>query len=332
MSLDRPTVVSTFSGCGGSSYGYKLAGCKVCAAVEYDNNAVACYRLNFPTTPLYYGDIRKLSTKALGALAGVAPGGLDILDGSPPCQGFSVAKGKRLAGDVRNSLFIDYVRLLRGLRPKAFVFENVRGMAMGKMKPIFARVLAELEASGYRIHAQVYNMMYFGVPQRRQRVILIGYRNDLGRAPTSMPRKTTPRSAGGALVGVPNTNGLHPLPGPLTGYFKTFYPLIPPGQNQGFLHQRMTQTYFGWGSLVKLHPYKPAPTIRKLVRSGGFASIVHWKAPRVLTIQEVKRLMSFPDDYKLAGNFTDQWARLGNSVPPRFMQYLAMHIRQELSL
>ncbi len=88
------TVVSTFSGCGGSSLGYQLAGGKVLLAVEWDDNAVATYRLNFKDTPIYHGDIGKLTVEACCSRAGIEPGELDILDGSPPCQGFSTA-GKR---------------------------------------------------------------------------------------------------------------------------------------------------------------------------------------------------------------------------------------------
>lgn len=174
---DAPTVVSTFAGCGGSSLGYSMAGFRELLAVEWDDNAVQTFKLNFPEVPIYHGDIGKLSVDEVLQLTGLKPGELDVLDGSPPCQGFSTA-GKREFGDTRNQLFREYVRLLRGLRPKAFVMENVSGMVKGKMKLIFAEVLRELKASGYAVKARLLNAMYFGVPQSRERMIFIGVRDD----------------------------------------------------------------------------------------------------------------------------------------------------------
>jgi DNA (cytosine-5)-methyltransferase 1 len=110
-----PTVISTFAGCGGSSLGYSMAGFRELLAIEWGDNAVQTFRLNFPDVPVYHGDIAKLSVEECIRLAGLGgPGELDVLDGSPPCQGFSTA-GKRQMDDPRNGLFREYVRLLRGL-------------------------------------------------------------------------------------------------------------------------------------------------------------------------------------------------------------------------
>jgi len=183
---DAPTVISTFAGCGGSSLGYSMAGFRELLAVEWDDNAVATFGLNFPEVPVHHGDIAQLSVEAVLAQTGLQPGELDVFDGSPPCQGFSTA-GKRVLDDPRNGLFREYVRLLRGLQPKVFVMENVSGMVKGKMKLVFAEILRDLKASGYQVSARLLNAMYFNVPQSRERMIFIGVRNDLGRAP-SHPR------------------------------------------------------------------------------------------------------------------------------------------------
>ncbi len=187
----RFNVVSTFSGCGGSSLGYQMAGGKVLLAVEWDDNAVETYRLNFPDTPIYHGDIAKLTVEECLRLTGLQPGELDILDGSPPCQGFSVA-GKGKLNDSRNQLFREYVRLLRGLQPKVFIMENVSGMVKGKMKLMFAEILTELKASGYKVKARLMNAMYCGVPQSRQRMIFVGVRDDLGLEPSHPKPQTIP--------------------------------------------------------------------------------------------------------------------------------------------
>jgi DNA (cytosine-5)-methyltransferase 1 len=143
---NAPTVISTFAGAGGSSLGYSMAGFRELLAVEWDDNAVATFRLNFPDVPVYHGDIARLSVEQVLEMTGLQPGELDVFDGSPPCQGFSTA-GKRQIDDPRNQLFREYVRLLRGLRPKVFVMENVSGMVKGKMKLVFVDILRELKAS-----------------------------------------------------------------------------------------------------------------------------------------------------------------------------------------
>ena len=176
---NAPTVISLFAGCGGSSLGYSMAGFRELLAVEWDDHAVETFRLNFPGVPVYHGDIAELSVGRCMEMAGLSgPGELDVLDGSPPCQGFSTA-GKRRMDDGRNQLFREYVRLLRGLRPKVLVMENVSGMVKGKMKLIFVETLREVKGSGYRVSARLMNAMYFGVPQSRERMIFIGVREDL---------------------------------------------------------------------------------------------------------------------------------------------------------
>src|SRR4051812_15281143 len=174
-----PTVISTFAGCGGSSLGYSMAGYRELLAVEWDDNAVENFKLNFPDVPVYHGDIAQLSVEQVLETTGLRPGELDVFDGSPPCQGFSTA-GHRHLEDPRNNLFKEYVRLLRGLRPRVFVMENVSGMVKGKMRLVFAEILNELHESGYLVAARLMNTMYFNVPQARQRVIFIGVQRSFG--------------------------------------------------------------------------------------------------------------------------------------------------------
>lgn len=181
--INAPTVISTFAGAGGSSLGYSMAGFRELLAVEWDDNAVQTFALNFPDVPIYHGDIAKLSVDEVLRRTGLQPRELDVFDGSPPCQGFSTA-GKRMIDDPRNQLFREYVRLLRGLQPKIFVMENVSGMVKGKMKLVFVEILKELKASGYRVSARLLNAMYFSVPQSRERMIFIGVREDLGIEPS----------------------------------------------------------------------------------------------------------------------------------------------------
>ena len=188
------TVASTFSGCGGSSLGYRMAGYRVLWASEFVAAARDSYRANAdPRTVLDERDIRVVKPEEVLEACGLREGELDLLDGSPPCASFSTAGnrekdwGKTKAySDTKqrtDDLFFEYVRLLRGVKPRAFVAENVSGLVKGTAKGMFLEVLRELKASGYRVRAKVLDAKWLGVPQSRQRLIFVGVRDDLGLDP-----------------------------------------------------------------------------------------------------------------------------------------------------
>ena len=322
---DRPTVISTFAGCGGSALGYRMAGFRELLAVEWDDNAVETFRLNFSDVPVFHGDIADLSVDECLRLAGIGRGELDVFDGSPPCQGFSVA-GKRRIDDPRNSLFKQYVRLLDGLQPRVFVFENVRGLVSGKMRAVYADIVKTLRGCGYATATEIKTASYYGVPQSRERVIILGVREDLGVAP-SLPRpQTLPISAGDALVGIQND------PGEVRALIEdaarrphmNLWDKMEPGQSG----QDITgKNHF---SLVKLHPARPCPTLTKFEENLSANGMMHWAEKRKLTVAEAKRLSSFPDSFQFAGSRSDAMARIGNCVPPLLMKAIADHIKQEI--
>ena len=183
-------VVSTFSGCGGSCLGFRMAGYRVLWANEFIPAAAETYRANHPTTILDTGDIRKVQPEAILKAIGLKAGELDAMEGSPPCASFSTAgkrekhwgKAKKYSDTVQrvDDLFFEYVRLLRGLRPKVFVAENVSGLVKGVAKGYFLEILGALKACGYRVGCKVLDAQWLGVPQARQRTIFIGVREDLG--------------------------------------------------------------------------------------------------------------------------------------------------------
>lgn len=320
--LNAPTVISTFAGCGGSSLGYSMAGFRELLAVEWDQNAVDTFRLNFPDVPVYHGDIAKLSVDECLDMTGLQPGELDVFDGSPPCQGFSTA-GKRQIDDPRNGLFREYVRLLRGLQPKAFVMENVSGMVKGKMKLVFVEILRELKASGYRVSARLLNAMYFHVPQSRQRMIFIGVRDDLGIEPShpgAAARLVTIREAftNCASEGTP-----------LQGKALELAQRIPPGDSNGggkySLPLNGTTNNFG---LCRLSWDKPSFTLPKTTILSS--TLMQPDKHERLSIEQAQRIGSYPDQYQFIGTFENKWARIGNSVPPLFMRAIAEHIRAHI--
>jgi DNA (cytosine-5)-methyltransferase 1 len=311
--LNAPTVISTFAGCGGSSLGYSMAGYRELLAVEWNDNAVATFKLNFPDIPVYHGDICKLTVKRCLEITGLEPGQLDLLDGSPPCQGFSTA-GKRILEDERNQLFREFVRLLRGLQPKVFVMENVSGLVKGKMKLIFAEIMRELKASGYKVKCRLMNAMYFQVPQSRERLFWIGLRDELGNMPNFPKAQHRPINAyeiiGDAIYSDGFSSGTRESNRPIPTMRKSRIPSI----------QSRSMAINKWAD-------GPARTLVKTcsdwqVRING--------KPRRPTIEEAKSFGSYPIQFQMAGSLANQWARIGNSVPPLFMRALARHIRQQV--
>ena len=316
--IGQPTVISTFAGCGGSSLGYQMAGFKELLAVEWDNNAVETFKLNFPGVPVYHGDIGKLSSGKCMEMAGIKKGGLDVLDGSPPCQGFSTA-GKRKFDDPRNSLFKEYARLLNDLQPKVFVMENVTGMIKGVMKQAYLQVIKTLRECGYKAKGQVLNAMYYNVPQSRERVIIIGVRDDLGiepghPKPVSKPIGFDDYDDGVRLDGVELERWRH----------------IPEGGNWQNLPKNLVNGKAKYSNFHrKTKKGKPCYTVGKEEHysSGRF---YHHTQPRRISDIELKRIASFPDNFKFKGDSKDIHRRIGNSVPPNMMKSIANHVKIEI--
>jgi len=321
--VKQPTVISTFAGCGGSSLGYKLAGFRELLAVEWDNNAVETFKMNFPDIPVYHDDIAKLSGAECMKLAGIGTGELDVLDGSPPCQGFSMA-GKRKFNDPRNSLFREFARLLKELQPHMFVMENVTGMVKGYMKQTYLTIIAELRACGYRCKGEVLNAMYFNVPQSRERVIIIGVRNDSRIDPGHPKPQSRPILLKTALCGVNNDAENRFVKGFLAEYAEKH----PGGWNtdndiykkiKGNLAGAISTKWCEWDRVCGTLPKSEIST----------TGIIHPDKNRYLSLSEMKRITSFPDNFK----FTDRHhgiERIGNSVPPKLMQAIAGHIKTEI--
>lgn len=323
---NAPTVISTFAGGGGSSLGYSMAGYKELLAVEWDENAVETLRLNFKGMPVFHGDIATLSVEQCLEMAGIQPGELDVFDGSPPCQGFSTA-GKRKFNDNRNSLFREYVRLLKGLKPKAFVMENVAGLVSGKMRVIFSEIMRELKSCGYNVKARLLNAMHFGVPQSRRRIIFIGVRDDLGIEPSHPAPLTRPITCWEAVGHLGNVQD--PAMGhvwidesPKGNNTKTWLKAFKSRQGDKFAGRQQrdrwdrpanTLTTGGTGRM----PY---------VRSIG----CHPKFVRTWSTLEFKILATFPLPYRFAGDPCHVYNRVGNSVPPFFMRAIANHVKTSI--
>jgi len=306
----KPTVISIFAGCGGSSLGYKQAGFKELLAIDFDRNAVEIFRLNFKDTPIWQRDIKEITVKEIVDFCNIKKGSLDVLDGSPPCQGFSTA-GKRKVMDERNDLFKEYIRLIEGLQPKVFVMENVSGMVKGKMKGKFIEIMKLLKAIGYNVKCKLMNTMYYQVPQSRQRLIWIGTRNDLGRLPEfPKPQTSRPITVSQAFKDIDGTKNHNPKP--LNKNIKSY---------RNWFKARGTRIPVLGQSIYRLELHRPSFTIK------SSSEMFHPTEPRRLTTREYLRLFSFPDDYQIKLN---SHVKIGNSVPPKFMEAIAKNIKENI--
>jgi DNA (cytosine-5)-methyltransferase 1 len=183
----RPTVLDLFAGAGGLSLGFEQAGFDILASVEYDPVHCATHEFNFPYSKVICRDISTLSTKELKKILGdrTIP---DVICGGPPCQGFSMI-GKRVLDDPRNKLPREFIRIVRDLQPKYFLFENVPGLASGNQSQILDEVVVAFAHAGYNVNEPVaiLSATGFGIPQSRNRLFLVGARSDCPAASYPQP-------------------------------------------------------------------------------------------------------------------------------------------------
>ena len=314
--------------------GYHLAGYKELLAIDFDDNAVETFKLNFKDVPAWKADITQLSGTKIMDFCGLQVGELDLFDGSPPCQGFSTA-GKRQICDIRNDLVNHYIRLVKAMQPKVFVMENVSGMVKGKMKGLFVEYVRTMKDAGYQVSCRLLNAKWFSVPQSRQRIICIGVRNDLKMHPVFPKAHDRVITVGEAFKGVINVTHA-----PYKKEYSLVFSDIPQGGAaikscskrtlQKYIPRMVKNKTFNFSGMCKrLDLKKPCPTITKHFITYAEAPI-HPTEHRYISIEEAKRIQSFPDDFKFIGKFEQQWARIGNSVPPFMTKAIAETIRDEI--
>lgn len=336
---DRPVAISLFSGAGGLDLGAEVAGYQVVAAVERDRDAATTMEKNFSLlrAPVIQEDILSVPSERLLATAGLKAGERpDLLIGGPPCTPFSKSgfwlESKRTGMDPDASLLQEYTRVLREIRPRAFVLENVYALTYNNKasRPAYTRLLREIGEAGYDFRARVLNAADYGVPQRRPRLFVIGTRRGqwLPEHPEPTHGGRWERRATGNMGQAHVTAGealadLVAEPEPtetLRGRYGPLLPAIPPGGN--YLHYTAERGHADpqfewrkryWSFLLKLDPAQPSPTIQ--AQPGPNVGPFHWESRR-LRVGEVKRLFGFPDGFELVGTRSRVQAQLGNSVPP----------------
>jgi DNA (cytosine-5)-methyltransferase 1 len=185
----QPIGVDLFAGAGGLSLGFEQAGFDIAAAIEYDPIHAATHEYNFPDCSIICRSVADIDGDYIRAQSRIGKTDVDVVFGGAPCQGFSMI-GKRALDDPRNRLVYHFVRLVSELKPKYFIFENVRGLTVGEHKKFLSEIIAEFKAKGYKVQEdyQVLNAVNFGVPQDRQRLFLLGARK--GQRLPEYPVKT----------------------------------------------------------------------------------------------------------------------------------------------
>jgi DNA (cytosine-5)-methyltransferase 1 len=189
---DRPNGIDLFAGAGGMSLGFEQAGFDIAAAVEIDPIHAATHHFNFPDAAVLARSVVGLSGSEIRSAAGIGRGSVDVVFGGPPCQGFSMI-GQRMLEDPRNHLVREFVRIVAELKAKTFVFENVKGLTVGKHRRFLDALIDAFDDAGYVVRTpwRVLNAMHYGVPQDRERLFLLGARKGL-RIPTYPDATTSP--------------------------------------------------------------------------------------------------------------------------------------------
>lgn len=343
-------TVSLFSGAGGLDEGLRRAGFKIALANELDPMFCESHAANFPESLIHQGSVTELTEGRLKELLGSFED-IELLAGGPPCPPYSKSRFYRkdmpraLQDPVGAETLAGYISTLKALRPRAFLLENVAGMAYGVHREALDSILDVARQEGYQVDWRILNAADYGVPQIRQRLFIVGVRDGVFNWPTpshakepddSAPVVVKPWVTAGEAIGDLDTEENADDSGHFAGG-KHHHLLreIPPGENylyftaeRGHPDPQFVWRSRYWSFLLKLSPDLPSWTIQ--ARRSNNMGPLHWRN-RILRIAEVKRLQSFPDDWKLTGRIEAQWRQVGNAVPPKLAEALGVALRAALA-
>ena len=317
-------VMSTFACGGGSSMGYKRAGCEVIAANDIDPEMAWHYKLNINPKHYFLCPIGELMEKELPEELY----NLDILDGSPPCSTFSMAGSREKAWgkdkhfregqakQVLSDLFFDYLDLVGKLKPKVAIAENVKGMLIGNAKGYTKMVMARFKELGYRPQLFLLNGADCGVPQRRERVFFVAIRDDIKVEPLNLAPKHRWINVREATEDLQNLTADEIKDTKPTAMDLKVWSKIEEGSSYSdyFIKYEGKNTAF---SHIKLSQKKPACTL-----TATHQGFLHGLQCRKMTFREWKRLGSFPDDYQTKSDKIGKYM-IGMSVPPKMTEQVA---------
>ena len=359
---EKFTVISTFAGGGGSSTGYRLAGGKILAINEFVEEARNTYSANYPSTPILPDDIKKLTGQDFLDLVGLKKGELDLLDGSPPCSAFSVAGsmcrsegathsdgwGKtKIYSDGKSvenieDLFFEFIRVAKDIMPKVIVAENVKGLTIGEAKSYYHRITNELEAIGYYVSSKVMNASYHGVGQNRQRVIFICVREDIAEQAgltflnihSIFPEESSKQTTFGDVIDDVVNNEEEVKYIEHEWYRCKLYKEVAikmPDNPEKILSGMDYHPKGHAFNMKRASMFKPCPTLTALGCANiPFGGVIHPLVNRKLTLPELIRIQSLPDDFKLTGEWKQKAERIGRMVPPLMMMQIAESINKHI--
>lgn len=351
----QPRVVDLYAGVGGFSLGFHQAGFNVELAIDIDGVSLETYGRNFPNCRTAELDLGETAPDEIQSLVGLEAGELDVVIGGPPCQGFSIM-GKGEDDDSRNDLLLRFGEHAVGLSPKYIVLENVKGLLTERARSYIDSYIDILDSAGYEClePIQTLNAQEFGVPQSRERVFIIAYRE--GEKPPSYPIPTNQETTvSDAISDIPSfLDTISIKDGWLTdarGSTSPYVSNLNSWDSQGEFHgnglsgmtpvdhtDRVRERFSevepgdvdGPSQFVRLKKGGVSPTLRAGSSSerGNHTAArpIHPEAPRVITVREAARLQSFPDWYQFHPTKYHGMRQIGNSVPPLLAKYVAEEI------
>lgn len=341
-------VIDLFSGCGGMSSGFAMAGYNILLGLDNDRAALNSFQKNHNTATTIFGDITKISSEEIKKKAGNV--NIDVVIGGPPCQGMSIS-GPRKFHDPRNRLYLSFIRVVADLKPRAFVIENVPGLVGLYGGAIKESIIKEFNKLEYTVIPQILNAADYGVPQIRRRVFFVGLKgyNEFKFPPESHIGEDSWVCAEDAISDLPLLDDRmgeeieHYVSEPQNEYqeyarrnssvvynhqatnhtekTKKIISMVPEGCDYRELPEDYKDTRNFHVAWTRYHSKKPVFTI-----DTGHRHHFHYKCNRVPTVRENARFQSFPDDFVFYGNRTEQYRQVGNAVPP----LLAMTIARKL--
>lgn len=303
-------IVSLFSGAGGLDYGIKIAGNKIIWANDIDENAVETYRHNVGSE-IQCADISSVNIKNIP--------NCDVVIGGFPCQGFSQANLRRTIDDERNVLYKFYYQVIAEKQPLFFIAENVKGILSLGGGEVIKQILSDFESAGYTVELHKVNMANYGVPQKRERILIIGQnKNIIGEKMIFQFPK--------ALYSKEGINGLQKWISIKDALDKYPDP-DQPNNVKNHIYSKYKVVYRNFTAHRQTNPDEPSPTI--LARGngkGGVCAIPHYNGKRRLTIRESATIQTFPDSFEFFGPMGSCYRQIGNAVPVKFAELLGKEL------
>lgn len=331
------TSIELFAGAGGLALGVEKAGFNTLGLIEFNKDAADTLKKNRPNWNVINDDIANISCLDLEKYFSIKKGELDLLSGGAPCQAFSYA-GKRLGlEDARGTLFYHYALFLEKLQPKMFLFENVRGLLTHDHGKTYSTMLDIFTKAGYTIDKQVLNAWNYGVPQKRERLITIGIRNDLvGKTEYRFPKAHSYKPVlRDVLLDCPDGPGV-----PYGEKKRKIFELVPAGGYWRDIDPAIAKEYMKscWdmeggrtGILRRMSLDEPSLTVLTSP-SQKQTERCHPLEARPFTVRENARCQTFPDDWEFCGNVSAQYKQVGNAVPVNLAYDIAKEIVHSLDM